>query len=414
MGSAQNKVVALFGGAFNPVHNGHIYIVEKYKEQFPDSLVIWMPSFLSAHKSNIDLTSDLHRVNLVKKILQKRPTLGILSTLEISKKSTSYTIDTVRALKAIYPDTKIHVVIGDDLVNTLSSWKEFDSLAKEVTFVVASRGSSNIEDFDKNIIGSGAFVFLKNSRLEISSTAVRFSLATGNLDSSHLPPYVKKYIYKKGLYRGAAKTHNAIKKAYNFMVKNLSLARLSHCQQVALTAKALAQKYGVSQLLAYQAGFFHDIARELSDKKITCYATKFRHLQKRLWDKEASCKLSYKVGDQNIKPIIFHGEAGGYILWRCGFIDKDFLEAICLHTFFLLGSSALAAIIFLADYLEPTRNFDTSTLWEETKSSTLGEMVQKVSSAMMDYDKKCGRKTFLETKLLAEAKESDIICENRS
>ena len=400
MGSATAaNVVALFGGAFNPVHNAHIHIVKRYKEQFPFARVLWMPSFLSPHKSNVDLISDKERVALLLLLLKKNSFLGELSTFEIERKTISYTIDTVMALKQFYKNSVIHIIIGDDLISELPKWRQWEQLAKEVIFVVASRDDKNQDALKEFLPKEAQFIFLKNACIDISSTMVREALSIGMLEDGLLPKCVKNYIYKHNLYCGAATNHKAIRGAYTYIKKNLSSSRFVHSLEVAKMARLLAKQYGLSALISYQAGFFHDIGRNLSPKKIICYAKR---------------DGNFTSSDEKQNPIIFHGKAGSYLLRRFGFLDLDFLEAVRRHTFAMVGCSPLVAIIYLADYLEPTRTFDNSAIRQMIGKCSLGQLVKQVAKEMLVYDKKCGRESFLETKLLATAEESDIIYDNRS
>jgi len=185
--------IALLGGSFNPIHNGHIFLADKFQEKFSDVSVHFIPSSLSVHKSNRALISNKHRLNMMRLALEG--TSYKIEECELLRGGSSYTYDTLKELQYKYgEDTQFYILIGDDLVPGLSTWKEYSYLLKNSTFVVASRDKLSIP------LPFG-MIALENSIMDISSTQIRESVFKGFSSEKLVPNSVLDYILEKELYR---------------------------------------------------------------------------------------------------------------------------------------------------------------------------------------------------------------------
>lgn len=168
--------VALFGGAFNPIHRGHLLLARQFTAAFPDVSLFWVPSSLSAHKSNAELLPPFHRINMIQLALNDPAYASsarrwFLERCEVEGGGISRTADTVRLMKERYgADTKVYLLIGDDLVSGLPSWREPEFLSRAATWVVAGR--NRLSPAAAALLPPTA-VFLHNPLVEITSTRVR-------------------------------------------------------------------------------------------------------------------------------------------------------------------------------------------------------------------------------------------------
>ncbi len=197
------KAIGIFGGTFNPVHNGHIAMAKAAADEFDLSKVVFLPNGNPPHKDNTDLIPSFHRYNMVALATESESIFDI-SDYEIKRTLPSYTIDTQRALKKIY-NCPLYFIIGADSLYTLYKWKSYKQLIKECSFIVADRscdGRSDAHNVCKSFNDSGgSFSLLNMPRVDITSTQIRQLLASGGDISPYVPKKVFKYISDNNLYR---------------------------------------------------------------------------------------------------------------------------------------------------------------------------------------------------------------------
>jgi nicotinate-nucleotide adenylyltransferase len=134
------KTIALFGGSFDPLHDGHKAIVKALLKMDEINKVVIMPTFLNPFKSKSHTPATL-RLKALDEYFKKFKNVEV-SDFEVLQKKKVPTIESVKYLLKKYK--KIYLVIGADNLATLDRWQNYDELKKLVTFIVASRDSINI------------------------------------------------------------------------------------------------------------------------------------------------------------------------------------------------------------------------------------------------------------------------------
>lgn len=186
--------IAIFGGAFNPVHNGHIYIAEKVQKHFGFDKLFFVPSNISVHKNNYSLVSQTHRLKMLELALED--TEFEVLPIEIERGGRSFTCDTVDQLYENYDITGgVHIIIGDDLLPTLHKWKNFEQLSLLTEFIVMYRDKKVYERTDI------LYTRLKNDYFNVSSTQIRNSVLIDEDISDLINPKVYQYIKEHNLYK---------------------------------------------------------------------------------------------------------------------------------------------------------------------------------------------------------------------
>ncbi len=193
----------LFGGSFNPVHLGHLAMANAALNQFPDATLLWMPAACSPFKTNQTLAEEHHRYQMCCLMAEQDPRMQV-SDLEFTMPKPSYTVNTVRRLKE-QNHREIYFLCGADSFLSLFGWKEIETLAKMVTFLVANREGSPFEKLEQQkekieAIG-GTAVFLPMEECPVSSTQLRRELSQGMKTGKYLSPQVLRYIQENDLYR---------------------------------------------------------------------------------------------------------------------------------------------------------------------------------------------------------------------
>lgn len=190
---------AIFGGAFNPIHKGHISLALTLKEKIGAHRVIFIPSNISPHKSSEYLISGEDRLKMAELAVEGYDGFEV-SDLEIRKKDVSYTFETLRLLSERYPDDELFLFVGADMYMTLDSWRNADEIMQSVTLCTVPR-----DDVDKDRLMSkkreydlrGAKSIIADMPLsDISSSEIRRGEKPEFLDEK-----VLKYINEHGLYR---------------------------------------------------------------------------------------------------------------------------------------------------------------------------------------------------------------------
>lgn len=314
--------ILIFGGTFNPIHYGHLNILNCAQEKINPDLTIVIPTGKTSYKEKYPISS-IDRLNMLKIAFSGYKKL-IISDLEIKNDFYSYTFNTINELKKQYLNAKFYLLIGSDQWNELDTWYKYNELAMQVKFVVANRNNLKLKkylDFKP--------IILNNECLNISSTELRKFVK-----KYEIPYSVLEYINDNGLY--------AIQRIESLMSNH----RFSHSLRVAQYAQKLMMIYDQCQAnLAFSAGIYHDIAKEMP-----------------LLEQETIAMNILGIYDYK-HPKLLHGYIGSYLLQSnfC-FSNNKILNAIARHTkpfdYFLDKPDLLTKVLYLADKLEPNRTND--------------------------------------------------------
>lgn len=318
--------ILIFGGSFDPIHNGHLEILSKTCDQLKIDKTIIVPAKNVAYK-NIDCYAS-HRFNMIKLATDNLSNVEI-SDFEINKLDSehSYTVDTIKHYKNLYPNDKLYLLIGSDQLVKFNSWKNYKEILELCNLLFYKRENISIKQY----INKYDAKLINGELLTISSTAVKNAL----LENIGIDPGVYKYIIENGLY-------------YNiWLLKYISQKRYEHVLRVADLAKQIALKFEPSLVKdAWLAGIYHDLAKEF---KYTNYID-----------------IAKKINVDKFHPKIWHGPIAAWFLKSKGFSNQLVLNAISRHTLaeILPGIiSLLDKIIYCCDKLEPHRtNEDVSNI----------------------------------------------------
>ncbi|MGN1108874.1 MAG: nicotinate (nicotinamide) nucleotide adenylyltransferase [Oscillospiraceae bacterium] len=194
------KKTGIFGGAFNPVHNGHVRLAEEAVKQLKIRRLLIRPTYVSPHK-HTELAPYEDRAEMCRRAFGHIPGAEV-SDIEVRLGGTSYTINTVRALKDLYPDEQFFLLIGGDMLFSFDQWFKYESLLKETKVCAVARDSDSLVDMMEYANELGRIKVLPTQAVEMSSTAVRKTVAEGGDISGMVPAGAAEYIREKGLYRG--------------------------------------------------------------------------------------------------------------------------------------------------------------------------------------------------------------------
>ena len=184
----------VLGGSFNPVHVGHLILAEELRSEFGYGLALLVPSLKPPHKGLAEDPGADRRLEMLRLALGEDPSLAI-DDCEIRRGGTSYTIDTLRDICERYPiEGKPGLVIGDDLIPGFPGWRLPAELAAAADILCAHRCSA------EELPLPFPHRYAHNSLVQVSSSAIRDRIATGEPFRRFLAPSVFNYIVENRLY----------------------------------------------------------------------------------------------------------------------------------------------------------------------------------------------------------------------
>jgi len=219
------KRIGLFGGTFNPIHNGHLRAAASVREEFRLDTVVLIPAAVPPHKQTQDIAPAADRLEMVR-LAAAGIENTVVSDVELVRSGPSYTVDTVRFLgKQFDADTQLFLIVGGDAFLEIDTWKDCQSLFASISMIVldrpAAHGSASffqtIHGFLRTRISDGYLpdeeslsfshprlktVYLyAGDLIHMSSTRIRRRIGRGETVSGELPRTVEDYIRRKGFFK---------------------------------------------------------------------------------------------------------------------------------------------------------------------------------------------------------------------
>ena len=200
------RKIGLFGGTFNPPHISHKRLSDEMKDKLGLDEVIIMPTFTPPHKEAKSLAESKDRLHMCS--LTFCDSCYRISDMEIKREGKSYTVDTLLELKEIYPEDKIYLIIGSDMLLSFHKWYRYRDILSLCTLCVISRDDDEtvkmLSDYAKDVLNrdedKGEIIISSASPIELSSTLIREKLSKGEDVSSFIEEKTLEYIKEKGLY----------------------------------------------------------------------------------------------------------------------------------------------------------------------------------------------------------------------
>jgi len=337
--------IGIYGGTFNPPHVGHIrgaqYAVDTLKLQ----KVLLIPSYAAPHK-DLPTNSPTPTQRAEMLCLAKGEKMQVCD-IELTRGGTSYTYETVEALAAQYPGAELILLMGTDMFLSFLTWKEPQRILDKVSLGVLYRGDrdelTQIADQKKALEEQDARVYLvENPVTAISSTQLRRLMRFG-CAGEYLNPSVEAYIQKNDLY-GVKDDYRGLcmEELEQVVVSLLKPNRVAHVLGCRDTAVQLAKRWGADPTDAARAGLLHDITKALDGP-----------LQLTLC-REYGIVLG---GFSRENPKTLHALTGSLVAERIFGENKQVVDAIRSHTTGKPNMSTLEKVIYVADYVEPNRDF---------------------------------------------------------
>jgi nicotinate-nucleotide adenylyltransferase len=195
--------LGIFGGAFDPIHNGHLLLAEQCREQCQLDEVWFVPTNIPPHKKAGSLSPDTDRVEMLKLATAGRPEF-VVSEIELNREDVSWTVDTLRLLHDERPDDELFFLIGADSLRDFPTWKEPEAIAELASVVAVNRGETSLEELTAGLKPelSASVRLVTMPGISISSTDLRSRVSAGKSIRYLVPRAVEEFILARKLYVG--------------------------------------------------------------------------------------------------------------------------------------------------------------------------------------------------------------------
>ena len=335
--------VAIYGGSFNPPHLGHLAAANCVNEQLAPDVFLIIPDNIPPHKEmeegspSAQARLEMARLNFAD--IEN----AVISDMEICRSGKSYTADTVARLRELYPEDELVLTIGTDMFLSFEEWYMYPYLLEQCTLAVVSRNENELDVLEEHKAYlekeySARVEILEHEALPMSSNEIR-ELLRLRMGADMLSDSVYSDIIRNGYYEATPELSWLRDKVMPY----LSWHRVAHVTGCESESVKLAMHYGEDAELAAEAAILHDITKKLKydEQLILC--------------REYGI-ICDKAQLENEK--LLHALTGAALAADRFGVCEAVREAIRWHTTGKPDMSILEKIIYLADYIEPTRDFE--------------------------------------------------------
>lgn len=374
--------IAIYGGSFNPPHLGHVEAARTVAAVLaPDRLLI-VPASVPPHKALADGSPTAQqRLELCRLAFADIPGAEI-SEIELRREGKSYSYDTVRLLREENPDAQLTLVVGTDMLLSFEKWYQFRYLLENCALAVLAREDDDLdelrtaaaylrESYDADV------TVLPHEPIAISSETIRERLGMRGGED-----YLSDAVYAEIIrhrYYGARPSLPWLREK---VLEHLDEHRVAHVAGCESEAVRLAMRWGEDPELAAEAGILHDITKSLS------------------FDEQLQLCEKYGIINDNSEleaPKLLHAKTGAALARDLFGVSDTVYAAIRWHTTGKPDMSLFEKILYLADYIEPTRDFEGIDELRELAFTDLdGAMVLGLGMTI-DEIRRSGHEPYIDT-----------------
>ena len=345
--------IGVYGGTFNPPHLGHLTAARAVFELLKLDKLLLVPAGLPPHKElpagSPTAEQRLEMTRLAGEQIGLGDQVEVLD-LELRRQGKSYTSDTLAQINALYPEAELWLLMGTDMFLTLQTWhapEEIFALAGIAAFGRTEADTEELFSVQREYLyrtypNARIFTLTIPGVVDVSSTELREQLAADR-GANLLPPAVYGYILREGLYHSNADLkHLSLSKLRPVALSYLKHKRIPHVLGTEQEAIRLAERYGADVGKARVGALLHDCTKKLD-----------------LAEQLALCnRYGIPLDDMERKTLkLLHAKTGAAIARDLFGVDDEIYGAILWHTTGRAGMTLLEKILYLADYIEPSRDF---------------------------------------------------------
>lgn len=345
--------IGVYGGTFNPPHLGHITAARAVFELLKLDKLLIIPAGSPPHKEVPDGSPTAEQRLELTRLAAEQTGLGEqveVLDIELRRGGKSYTSDTLAQIHEMYPEAGLWLLMGTDMFLTLQAWHEPSEIFDLAGIAAFGRTEEDTEELfavqRKFLCGTypnaRIFTLTIPGVVDVSSTELRAKLAAGE-GSELLPPAVYGCILREGLYQtNADLKHLDLARLRPVALSYLNYRRIPHVLGTEQEAIRLALRWGADVVQARRAALLHDCTKRLGLEEQLALC--------RQWDIPLD-----SLEERELK--LLHSRTGAEIAERVFGESPEVVSAIRWHTTGRAGMTLLEKMIYLADYIEPSRDF---------------------------------------------------------
>ncbi len=341
--------IGIYGGTFDPPHLGHMEAARASVALLGLDKLIFIPAKQPPHKALSDSSARPEQRLAMTELMADGlllPRVTEVSDVELHREGKSYTADTLRFLKEKYPEDELWLLMGTDMFLSLQTWHQAQQIMAMAGIAAFARNESDCDEmlhiqgkYLSETYGATITIVQLPAIQEISSTQVR---QQGSGEG--LWPPVWGYILRESLYganRDLKNLCDADLRAVSYsMIRAKRIAHVRGCEEEAVR---LAQCWGANVEYARRAAILHD-------------CTKYLNLEEQL---EICRRYGVELDDMERKAVkLLHSKTGAALAGHVFGQPREVCQAICWHTTGKADMTLLEKILYIADYMEPTRDFE--------------------------------------------------------
>ncbi|MBQ7623786.1 MAG: nicotinate (nicotinamide) nucleotide adenylyltransferase [Clostridia bacterium] len=375
----------IFGGTFNPPHEGHAEAARAVMRALSLDRIIFVPTAQPPHKALPRFSATEEQRLCMTRLMAESVEGASVSDIEILRGGVNYTADTLSEFKKLYPEDELYLLMGTDMLLSFGAWKRPADICALASLAVFRREENDLEKIkaaakETEKAYGGRVCVIENDPIVFSSTKARGG------DRQMLSPAVEKYVSDHCLYVDTDALCESVK-------GRLSEKRYAHTLGVASLSCELARIYGEEENRAFCAAVLHDCAKEmpLSEQLSIC--------------EKYGVKQDYD--EDNLKELIHADTAAALAKAEYNMCD-DVCRAIKYHTTGNDEMTLLDKIIYVADACEENRKWDKApALREQAKRDLDGAVVFLLDETVKRLEKN-GKKPYYRTRTaLCAAKDTE-------
>ncbi len=374
--------IGIYGGTFDPPHLGHMEAARAAMALLELDKLLLIPAKQPPHKPMPASAADpLSRMSMTELMADGLGKKAEVLDLELYREGKSYTADTLASIRDQYPDDELWLLMGTDMFLTLQTWHEPERILSVVNVAGFARTEAENQDLLKiqaeylhDTYGATVCTIQLPHIVDVSSTQLRWELSLGQGRDKLYPP-VYGYILRHRLYG----THADLKhldwpelRACSYsMVK---AKRIPHIRGTEETAVHLAEKWGADPELARMAAILHD-------------CTKYYTLEEQL-NLCAAYGIELDELEQHAVKLL-HSKTGAAIARDVYGAPDEVCDAIFWHTTGKADMTLLEKILYIADYMEPNRDFEgVERLRELTETDLDGAVLLGLEMSVREMEER--------------------------
>ena len=366
--------IGIYGGSFNPPHLGHMTAAIAASVCLKLDKLLLIPAGIPPHKVLSEGTpSERHRLAMTR-LMGEQVALetGIeveVSDMEMLREGKSYTADTVRELHEAYPGDELWLFMGTDMFLTFQAWHQPEEIVKYAGICAFGRTETDTEELfavqrdylAATFPGARITTMVLPNVVEISSTALRRAIPAGR-GGRYLAPAVLGYILREHLYGTNLNLRRLkLQELRPVALSYLKAKRIAHVLGTEETAVKLAEKYGADVDKARVAALLHDCTKRLTMEEQLALCEKYG--------------IALDELEQRTLKLL-HAKTGAALAREVFGADDEICNAILWHTTGRPDMTRLEKVIYLADFIEPSRSFPgvealRRTVWQDLDQGLL-------------------------------------------